>query len=86
MLSIALVAGITLAFLYVVRHVQTYLELRDFGGHWSAGWTRVWLLRCHLSGEMNKRFTTINDKYGACLSSGLPGRLTDGLAIVNRCA
>ncbi|KXL51350.1 hypothetical protein M433DRAFT_60553 [Acidomyces richmondensis BFW] len=62
MLSAALVLGIALLAYYVVQSVQTYYALRQFGGHWSAGWSRLWLLRTQGSGEMNKRFTAINRK------------------------
>lgn len=65
MLSAALVLGIALLAYYVVQSVQTYYALRQFGGHWSAGWSRLWLLRTQGSGEMNKRFTAINRKYGS---------------------
>ena len=64
MVSVTLIFGITLVLLYVVRSIQTFLALRHFGGHWSAGWSRLWLLRTQGSGEMHKRFTAINDKHG----------------------
>lgn len=57
-----LVAAIGVAF--VIRSIRTYLSLRQFGGHWSAGWSRLWLLQTQGSGEMHKRFTAINRKYG----------------------
>ena len=64
MISTALVLAIALVTLYVVRSIRTFLALRHFGGHWSVGWTRLWLLRTQGSGEMNKRFTKVNNKYG----------------------
>ncbi|KAK3071492.1 hypothetical protein LTR53_008537 [Teratosphaeriaceae sp. CCFEE 6253] len=57
-LAFALVA------LYVFRAVRTHYSLKHFGGHWSVGWSRIWLLRTQGSGEMNKRFTAINRKHG----------------------
>lgn len=63
MLSVTLVVIALVAF-YVLRSIQTYLKLSHFGGHWSAGWSRIWLLRTQGSGQMNKIFTTINDRYG----------------------
>lgn len=64
MLSLALIATVILFSLYILRHIKTYLELRDFGGYKSVGWTRLWLLRCHLDGKMHTEFTEINNKYG----------------------
>lgn len=49
---------------YVVRAIKTWYNLRQFGGHWSAGWSRLWMLRTQGSGEMNKRFTELNRQYG----------------------
>lgn len=50
---------------FLVAHsVRTYRSLSQFGGHWSAGWARLWLLRTQSSGEMNKIFTDINRKHG----------------------
>ncbi|KAF2442588.1 putative P450 monooxygenase [Karstenula rhodostoma CBS 690.94] len=65
MLSIAPIIIIALVSVYIFRNVKTYLELRDFGGPWSAGWTRLWLLRCHLSGSIHTKFTEINNKHGS---------------------
>lgn len=50
--------------LYIARSIRTFIALRHFGGHWSSGWSRLWLLKTQGSGEMNKRFTTITDEYG----------------------
>ncbi|KAF2154696.1 cytochrome P450, partial [Myriangium duriaei CBS 260.36] len=50
--------------LWAARKIQQYNTLKDFGGHWTAGWTRLWLLRAHNSGNMNHVFTDINDRYG----------------------
>lgn len=57
-----LVAAVTLAL--VVRSIRTYYSLNQFGGHWSAGWSRLWLLNTQSSGEMHKRFAALNRKYG----------------------
>lgn len=56
-----LIAGISY---YIYREAQRYYSLKAFGGHWTAGWTRLWLLRAHSSGRMNLYFTEANDKYG----------------------
>jgi hypothetical protein len=53
-----------LVVLYIVRSVRTYLSLKQFGGHWSAGWSRLWLLKTQSSGEMHKRFAALNRKHG----------------------
>lgn len=66
MIPAALFLVIALVILYVARSIRTFLALRHFGGHWSTGWSRIWLLRTQGSGEMNKRFTAINNKYGEC--------------------
>lgn len=57
-----LVAAVALAL--VVRSVRTYYSLKEFGGHWSSGWSRLWLLNTQSSGEMHKRFAALNRKYG----------------------
>lgn len=49
---------------YIYRKARQYYGLKAFGGHWTAGWTRLWLLRAHSSGRMNLYFTEANDKYG----------------------
>jgi hypothetical protein len=64
MWPIPLIGVVALVSIYLFKKVNTYLELREFGGHWLAGWTRLWLLRCHHSGTMHKQFTEINEKYG----------------------
>lgn len=48
----------------LVHQVRSYFSLKAFGGHWSAGWSRIWLLKTQGSGRMNEHFTTINRKYG----------------------
>lgn len=52
------------ALAYIVRSIRTYHALREFGGHWSAGWCRLWLFNTQSSGEMHKRFTALNRKDG----------------------
>ncbi|KAK0261126.1 hypothetical protein LTS09_004389 [Friedmanniomyces endolithicus] len=64
MLGAILGLGLALLALYLVRAIRTYYSLSHFGGHWVAGWSRLWLLRTQGSGEMNKRFTEVNRKYG----------------------
>ena len=71
MLSAALILAIALVASYVVQSVRTYYALKDFGGHWSAGWSRIWLLRTGSSGYMNKTFTAVNHKYGESLFRSL---------------
>ncbi|KAF2224920.1 cytochrome P450 [Elsinoe ampelina] len=62
----ALVLAVGVLLLYrIIRTVRQYFALRDFGGHWTAGWTRLWLLRVNSSGRMNEYFRDINEKYGA---------------------
>ena len=73
MLSATAVLAIGLAIVYVARSVRTYLSLKQFGGHWSVGWSRIWLLRTQGSGYMNKTFTEINDTYGKATPPTLPG-------------
>ena len=59
-----LVALAALALAYVIHSVRTYNSLKQFGGHWSAGWSRLWLLRTQGSGEMHKRFAALNRTHG----------------------
>ncbi|KAK6441577.1 hypothetical protein LTR95_002197 [Oleoguttula sp. CCFEE 5521] len=65
---VLLCALLVLAF--VTRKVRAYYGLRQFGGHWSAGWSRVWLLRTQSSGEMHKRFAALNRKHGSTARVG----------------
>ena len=64
MLPVALIVGLGLFLLYVVRTLQQYWALREFKGPWVAGFSRLWLLRANGSGKMNIAFTEVNDKYG----------------------
>lgn len=64
MVSAAYFLVAALAVAYVVRSVRTYYSLKQFGGHWSAGWSRLWLLNTQSSGEMHKRFAALNRKHG----------------------
>ena len=57
-----LVAAVALAL--VVRSIRAYYSLKQFGGHWSSGWSRLWLLNTQSSGEMHKRFAALNRKHG----------------------
>lgn len=66
MLSTVLLVSLALVAIYVVRATSRNNALKQFGGHWSAGWSRIWLLRTQGSGEMNLRFTALNQKYGRC--------------------
>lgn len=50
---------------WITRKIRQFYALRAFGGHWSAGWSRLWLLWAHGSGNMNHIFTDMNDKYGS---------------------
>lgn len=64
MLSAAALVFLALLSLFIADRIRTYAGLRQFGGHWSAGWSRVWLLNASASGQMHKRFTNLNDEYG----------------------
>lgn len=64
MVSAAYFLVAALAVAYVVRSIRTYYSLKQFGGHWSAGWSRLWLLSTQSSGEMHKRFAALNRKHG----------------------
>lgn len=56
--------AVTLLVLWALRKYRQSLALKEFGGHWTTRWTRLWLLRAHSSGRMNHIFTEMNDKYG----------------------
>lgn len=64
MVSTTLILAVAFLAFYVVRSVKIYYSLSHFGGHWSAGWSRIWLLRTQGSGQMNKIFTAVNDQHG----------------------
>lgn len=61
--TLALIVGVSIVY-FLVRKVIQYRSLRDFGGPWSAGWSRLWLLWANGSGKMNIVFTEVNDQYG----------------------
>jgi len=64
MASAAYFLAAALAVVLIVRSIRTYLSLKQFGGHWSAGWSRLWLLKTQSSGEMHKRFAALNREHG----------------------
>jgi hypothetical protein len=64
MASAAYFLAAALVVLYILRSIRTHLSLKQFGGHWSAGWSRLWLLKTQSSGEMHKRFAALNRKHG----------------------
>lgn len=64
MTAAPLLLAIALFALYIFRSVRTFYSLKQFPGHWSAGWSRIWLLRTQGSGQMNRIFTAVNDQYG----------------------
>lgn len=64
MFSPAPVVGALLLLFLLCREIRTYLSLRQFGGHWSAGFSRLWLLRAGSSGRMHEYYTELNSKYG----------------------
>lgn len=87
MVPVALILVIAIVTLYVARSIRTFSALKHFGGPRSTGWSRLWLLRTQSSGEMNKRFTVVTNKYGElnypvrrnqCLSTDrdLPSKVT----------
>lgn len=59
-----LLVAVALVGFYVLRSLKIYSSLSHFGGHWSAGWSRIWLLRTQGGGQMNKVFTAVNDRHG----------------------
>jgi hypothetical protein len=63
---VVLVIGAAVAFcVYVVfRTLRQYYALKDFGGPWCVGLTRLWLLWANGCGKMHLVFTEVNDKYG----------------------
>lgn len=67
MVSATLLLVFALLGLYVARKTRQYYVLKDFGGHWSAGWSRLWLLKTQGSGKMNRTFTKINKQHGKCI-------------------
>lgn len=63
-------AAVVLVAWYIGSAIRTHRALRDFGGHWSAGWSRLWLLRTVGTGHMNVAFTELNRKYGSTARIG----------------
>lgn len=71
----ALLLALAIAAFYILRSVKIYSSLKHFRGHWSAGWSRIWLLRTQGSGQMNKIFTAVNDQYGEHARPRVPSPL-----------
>ncbi|SMR49013.1 unnamed protein product [Zymoseptoria tritici ST99CH_1E4] len=65
MVHTLLFAVFALFALIVARAARRHAALSHFGGHWSVGWSRLWLLRTQGSGQMNLRFTKINQQFGS---------------------
>ena len=61
--ALILVAGLAIAFI-VTRKIRQYYALREFGGPWSAGFSRLWLLSASRSGKMHLHYTAVNNQYG----------------------
>lgn len=61
---IAAGAAIALLFFAVYRTIRQYYALKQFGGPWSVGFSRLWLLWANGSGKMHLVFTDVNDEYG----------------------
>ncbi|KAF2214085.1 hypothetical protein CERZMDRAFT_38503 [Cercospora zeae-maydis SCOH1-5] len=55
---------------FIIRKTRRYCALKHFGGHWSTGWSRLWLLKTQGSGRMNRIFTDVNRKYGSTARIG----------------
>ena len=66
MVPTTLILTIAILTIFVARKLRAYYALKAFGGHWSSGWSRLWLLKTQSSGRMNKIFTDINREYGMC--------------------
>lgn len=64
MASVALLLLVAALSYLLFRSLRQYNGLKAFGGHWAAGWTRLWLYTTVSSGKMNIYFTEVNDKYG----------------------
>ncbi|KAK3054048.1 hypothetical protein LTR09_004826 [Extremus antarcticus] len=79
-----LILMFALVTLYIARSIRTFIALRHFGGHWSSGWSRLWLLKTQGSGEMNKRFTTITDEYGSTARIGPSMLITADPELIRR--
>jgi len=61
--AIAVAIGALVIFV-LARTCRQYYALKEFGGPWSSGFSRLWLLWANGCGRMNLVFTQVNDKYG----------------------
>ncbi|KAF2841841.1 putative P450 monooxygenase [Patellaria atrata CBS 101060] len=84
MLSITFSAAILLFLLYIAREIRAYYNLKQFGGPWIVGFSRIWLYRSIMSGRMNIHFTELNDKYGSTARSGPNHLMTCDPALIRR--
>ncbi|EME83802.1 uncharacterized protein MYCFIDRAFT_53776 [Pseudocercospora fijiensis CIRAD86] len=74
MVAAAFLPLFAIVLLLIARKIRQFYALNHFAGHWSSGWSRLWLLRTQSSGRMNKIFTELNNKYGSTARIG-PGML-----------
>ncbi|KAF2720369.1 cytochrome P450 [Polychaeton citri CBS 116435] len=70
--------------LWLVKRIQVYYSLNQFGGHWSAGWTRLWQFKTQRSGQMHKLFTELNATYGSTARSAPQMLITTDVDLLRR--
>lgn len=68
--AVVLAIGVLLAAV-ILKTIRQYYALKDFGGPWGVGFSRLWLLWANGSGKMNLVFTQVNDRYGMFISCSL---------------
>lgn len=61
-LTTLLVVGLVVA--YVIRLIKRWYALSHFKGPWLAGFSRLWQASVDSSGDMNKYYNMLGEKYG----------------------
>ncbi|KAF2104274.1 putative P450 monooxygenase [Rhizodiscina lignyota] len=70
--------------LYFIHRARTYRALAQFGGPWSTGWSRLWLLRATASGIMQSYFKDVNDRFGSTARVGPEILITSDPLLIRR--
>ncbi|KAK8237692.1 cytochrome P450 [Phyllosticta capitalensis] len=81
-LTTLLVVGLVVA--YVIRLIKRWYALSHFKGPWLAGFSRLWQASVDSSGDMNKYYNMLGEKYGTTARIGPNHLLTKDPVLIKR--